>query len=123
MKKLTVPSCATGLIAVVTFSASIHAAPPCFDNDTPFEAQLSGLEGGDKTTFITVKPGEKVCADEDVKTIAKIAFPADEPPYIGEVSVEPDQVVKVVKDSGGYFLVSLDAENNEVTRTKLAQPK
>lgn len=123
MKTVRMISSGIGMLVAAALTASAQAAPPCFDNDTEFDAEIWHMEQGEKTTYAVVKPGEKLCADNDRKGYVSIAFNADQPPFMGNVSVVPDGLVKVEKDSGGYFLVSLDGEGKQVMKVKLAKPQ
>ena len=122
MKTAWMISSGIGMLAAAALTVSAQAAP-CFDNDTEFEAEVWHMERGEKTTYAVVKPGEKLCAGEDRDGFVSIRFNADQPPYIGQVSVVADGLVKVEKDAGGYFLVSLDGDGKQVEKHKLAQPR
>jgi hypothetical protein len=123
MKTARMISSGIGMLAAAALTASAQAAPPCFDNDTEYDAEIWHMEQGEKTTYGVVKPGEKLCAGEDRDGFVSIRFNADQPPYIGQVSVVTNGLVKVEKDAGGYFLVSLDGEGKQVMKHKLAQPQ
>jgi hypothetical protein len=123
MKKRMTLSWGIGLVTATAFAASVQAAPPCFENDTDFTAHIWGIQEYNEDSYGVVEPGQTVCASEDVKTTVNIAFLADQPPYVAEISVEPDGVVKVVKDSGGYFLAAFDAEGKQTSKVKLSQPR
>lgn len=122
MKTTWMISSGIGVLAAVALTAGAQAAP-CFDNNTEFEAEIWHMERSEKTTYTVVKPGEKVCASDDRDGFVSIAFNADQPPFVGNVSVVADGLVKVEKDAGGYFLVSLDGEGKQVMKVKLAKPQ
>jgi hypothetical protein len=123
MHKLTNLSWGIGFIAAATLATGVQAAPPCFENDTTFEAHIWGIQQYSEKEYGVVKPGETVCATEDASAMVAIAFLADQPPYLAEISVEPDGTVRVVKDSGGYFLAAFDAEGKQTSKVKLSQPQ
>ena len=122
MKKLTTLFWGVGLMAAVVFTVNAQASPPCFENTTDVDAELRGLQAGEHD-YVVVKPGEKVCGSQDTEALVGIAFLAAEPPFIGEAKIPPSGLATVVRDPSGYFLTSLDAEGNQVTKVKLAQPK
>lgn len=123
MNKLTNLSWGIGLIAAATLATGVQAAPPCFENDTTFDAHVWGIQGYSEKEYLVVKPGEKVCAAEDAESMVGIAFAADEPPYVGDIKVKPGGTIRVVKDTGGYHLAAFDAEGNQTMKVKLAQPR
>jgi hypothetical protein len=123
MKTVWMISSGIGMLAATALAASAHAAPPCFDNDTEYDAEIWHIEQGEKMKYGVAKPGEKICAEENRDGYVAIAFKSDQPPYFGNVAVVADGLVKVEKDAGGYFLVSLDGEGKQVMKHKLAQPQ
>lgn len=123
MKALTALSCGIGFIAAATFTFNAHAAAPCFENDGPFDVEVWHIESGAETKYSVVKPGDKLCVDKEREGYVMVAVQADEPPYIGQVKVKANGQVKIVKDSGGYFLASYDEEGKQIARSKLAQPQ